>query len=271
MKRKKNIIIIFILLLIILLGLLIGLKILNNARKKRYVDERIYLANDEFIYMVSYIPHSLVSFESEVDAYFGNLVTVKDAISTILSPVFLRSYVNTYKMADLTDEIARKEFNDWYITDSIYLKSDIEKVLYKNYNVEFNFLDNIIDDKVKIISGGDNYITFVPTVVSNFLSINKLFISIDSSYATKNKAMIVEKAIFYMLEDDKYYIYKNSNVADKKNLIKTYDAKNKDGTSRNIEDIIKEDFQDYNYGFKHTYKQNDMGWYWHSTEFIRIN
>ena len=79
--------------------------------------------------------------------------------------------------------------------------------------------------------------------------------------------------MFAVLMDNKYYVYKNTNINDEQNVVKVYNMVDASGKSLEFEDIdlkIREDFQDYDYGFKHTYKKNDAGYYWYSTEFVKI-
>ena len=84
-----------------------------------------------------------------------------------------------------------------------------------------------------------------------------------------NELVIREKALFIVLKGNEYYIYENSNINSNQEPLKTYEYNNR--TLNDIADLLKEDFKDYNVEFKHTFKMNDSGYYWYSTEVVKNN
>jgi len=107
-------------------------------------------------------------------------------------------------------------------------------------------------------------------LVSDILSYGDVFISANDAYAINGEGIITERKVFIVKKNDKWYVYKNSNINNEDNIIKVYDN---NGISLNLNEIsekVKEDFKDYNYQFKHTYKKNKTGYYYYSTEFEEI-
>ena len=261
MKINKKVLIIIGLLFIILFGIFIGL---NKIKK----DNKVYLTPDEMINLMTYIPYSIAK-KSNVDAYNGNKIKVKDVLTTILSSSYLTlCSIKSYELNDITDEYTKKKFQDSGIQHGIFLKKDVKNVLHKNFNLDLDSLKNI-DDKVKIITVGD-YIAFSPVKTDDFMVLNKLFISLDSADATKNSVTLIERVLFFRSKDDKYYTYKNSNIAENDIIGEHYKTINgKEVTGSEMANMLKEETSGYKY--KHIFKKNDSGYYWYSTELIEDN
>lgn len=257
MKINKKILII-ILVCIVFFGIFIGL---NKIKKEK----EIYLTPEEMINLMTYIPYSIVK-ESNVDAYNGSKVKANDVITTILSSSYLTlCSIKSYELDNITDEYTKKKFQDSGIQYGIFLKEDVKNVLHKNFNLDLDSLKNI-DDKVKIITVGE-YIAFSPVKTGEFTVLNKLFISLDSSYATPNSVTFIERVLFFKSKDDKYYMYKNSNIAEN-DVIGVYHRviNGKTITGSDFANNLKEN--ECGYEYKHIFKKNDLGYYWYSTEMI---
>ena len=273
MKRRKKIIIIMAIILIFigLLVVFIGHKLLN---KEKYHHEKIYFTPDEIIELLSYVPNSIINTEFYNDAYYGEVVTSDDILPMILSPSLIGEYYDNYALK--VDENSKiKELLDKSNIKfaGIFKTYDLEEYLMKRYYLKLKFLRDITD-KIRIVKLGEGFSAIIQNDNSNFSILYKILISVDDAYAINEIGIITERVLFYEFKDNKYYVYKNSNIYDEKNIIKTYNAKDESGVELNANDIfnqIKEDFKSYNnVQFKHTYKKNGAGYYYYSTEMEEV-
>lgn len=262
MKQKKKL---FIVISIITMMLIIILFVILNKMKKENFnnnDNNIYLSNEQIIDLLSYVPNSSVKIKNYDNAYCGKKVTFSEISEAILSPIFMSNYTHIYKFEDINLQ------NSNIQVENIFLNTEINQYLMTHYNYDLGLLENV-NTEIDIINLNDEYTAFNDKKIDNIVFLPKVIISTFSSSVTKKDAIIIEKAVFYMSKDNKYYVYKNSNISND-NLIKIYDKIDKDGKKLdyNIFDKIKEDFVDYKGEFKHTFKKNKTGYYWYSTEFI---
>ena len=265
MKLNKRIIIATILIFCVLLIIFIEYKVLN---KKDNYGEKSNLTPDDIIELLSYIPYSLLNSNSYQNAYYGSKVTSENTLVVILSPILMNRYLNDYAKDNSNFQDKLQEYNMVY--GSVYSIKDVNNYLLKRYNLKLNNIKDI-SDKIKMVKLDDTYMAFSNVGNSNIRTILNTLLSVEDAYTIKDEAIITEKVLFYELKDKKYYIYKNTNISDDKNIIKIYDKIDENGKELSYTDIfnkIKEDFGDYQGTFKHTFKQNKTGYYWYSTEFI---
>ena len=272
MKRRKKIIIIVVIILIFssLLIVFMGHKLLN---KEKYHDEEIYLTPDEIIELLSYVPYSMINVKSYNDAYYGETVTSDNILPMILFPSLITEYYDNYAFKDNESSKFSESLKKNNIERaSIFKNSDIDEYLMKRYNLELDSLSDI-SEKIKIVKLDNAYTAITLTQNDNLSIVYKFLISVDEATSTTNSVTIKERVLFYIFKDNKYYVYKNSNIYDEVNLVKTYNAKDESGVeldANNIFNQMKEDFKDYNYQFKHTFKKNDTGYYYYSTEIEEV-
>ena len=269
-KRVISIIVIILLLIIVFTGF----KLLSNKSNKKNIekiDEEVTLDPDKVIDLLSYIPYTVFNVENYHDAYHGQLVNNNDISSTILSPLLVSYRYDNYGLKEQENTYFKKIMEkDNYGYVGIFKTNDIDKYLSKYYNLELNSIKNI-EDKIKIAKIDKTYTEIVQNKYYGYAIVYKSKISIEGVQATSSSAVIKEKIIFFTQKNDKYYAYKNTNIYDNQNIIKIYDTTDEDGNLLNSDDMInkiRNDFENYNYVFKHTFKKNKTGYYWYSTEFI---
>ena len=204
-------------------------------------------------------------------AYCGDKVTSEDILPVILSPILLSSYHEIYILdkSNIQDKLKKNNMEK----ATVYLTEGLEEYLIKNYNLKLTDIIDSGDERFKIKKLDNKYTAFLNKKAENFTLLIKVFLSVTDAYTIKDETIINERALFYELKDNKYYVYKDTGINNRKNFIKTYDKVGKDGKELSYNDIfekIKEDFKDYNYGFKHTYKKSDTGYYWYSTEYVEL-
>ena len=269
--KMKKLIITLIVIFIVLIMFFVGYKLIK--KETVYEEREIYLTADEIIDLLLYVPYSMINMESYNDAYYGDVVTSDSILSTILSPSLISGFYDNYAFDDNKsskfNELLKKNNIEYA---SIFKKNDIIEYLMKRYNFELDSLSDI-SDKIKIVELDNTYTAVALTERDNFSILYKYLISVDEAKGTTNSVAIKERSLFCLFKNDKWYIYKNTNISDENNIVKIYDNKNSNGNTLEFSDIdekIKEDFKDYNYQFKHTYRMNKTGYYWYSTEMLEI-
>ncbi len=269
-KRVISIIVIILLLIIVF----VGFKLLSNKSNKKnieIIDEEVTLDPDKVIDLLSYIPYTVFNVENYHDAYYGQLVNNNDISSTILSPLLVSYRYDNYGLKEQENSYFQKIMEkDNYGYVGIFKTNDIDKYLSKYYNLELNSIKNI-EDKIKIVKLDNIYTEIVQIKYYGYAIVYKAKLSLEDIHATSSSAVINEKIVFFTQKNDKYYVYKNTNIYDNQNIIKIYDTTDEDGKLLNSDDMInkiRKDINDHNYVFKHTYKKNKTGYYWYSTEFI---
>ena len=268
MKTKKKLTIASIILLVVIMVCILIITHLGNKIKLNLQSEEAKaLTPDNIIELLSYIPYSIINIDNYKAAYYGDKVTSEDAIPVILSPYLMSEYLDDYAKDSSNFENRLKELNMEY--SSVYLTKDIENYLKTRYNLKLNDIKDI-SDKIKIAKLDNKYTAFSIEGNNKLTLLFNTFLSVTDASYIDDGIMITEKTLFYTLKDDKYYVYKNTNVIDE-NIIKVYnkiDESRKELDYSDIIEKIKEDFKDYNGTFKHTYKKNNNGYYWYSTEFV---
>ena len=269
MKKNKKIIIISIIIMTILILITLIMVIFGNKIKVQS-EKKEAITPDEIIDMLSYIPYSYLNWNAYNNAYHGEIMTSKNILPMVLSTIFIDKKLPGYSIENIEDTSIKKEIQENNIHGNIYLNTDIDKYLISRYNINFNSI-NDEDNNIKITKIGNTYTSFSFVEFDKFTFTFKTLIMVVDAYATSNSAVITEKTLFYTTKDDKYYVYKNTNFNNEENIIKIYDKTDEFGNELNSNDInekIKEDFKDYKGEFIHTFKKNDTGYYWYSTEFV---
>ena len=264
MKNNKIFKIIIIVVIIIIIGF-IGYNCYKNLRgnenvtkkeiKKEVFDEK------ELNNIISYIPYSNATIGLYKDAYNGELTIINDVISMAYISSITGKLRESYSFKD-----NNKSYTDLLLKEQglknvlVYEVSFVNEQLAKKYNITLNSYD--VPDDIKIY-----YLNNELVVIQNDTTdISKQAkISLDGNFYESNGEIIYnEKAVFAVFKDNKYYIYENSSI--KGEPIKTYDYNNR--TLNEIASVIREDFKDYKTTFKHTFRKNELGYYWYSTEMV---
>ena len=271
MKKHKKIIIISIIIMTIAIFSALTMVIFGNKIKtKLQNDEKEALTPEEIITNLTYIPYSYLNWDIYNNAYHGETMTSEDILSMILSTIFIDKIIPGYSTKDIEYSNIKNEIEEKKIQGNIFLNTDIDNYLMTRYNLNLDSI-NDVSNKIKITKIDNIYTSFSAIEIGKFTFVFKKLISVTDGYATSSSAIITEKVLFYTLKDDIYYVYKNTNILKDENIIKTYnkiDENGKELSYSDIEEKIQEDFKNYRGVFKHTFKKNDTGYYWYSTEFV---
>lgn len=225
--------------------------------------------NSIFEQLITYIPFSIDTVGNYKDAYNGTFVTAMNVSAAILSSVVSGRYNESYtaKNGNTEDIITLLRENN-IDRGIVFLNEDINEFLMKRYNISFDSLDNS-SDNIKLITLNDKYSAFVTKTV-NSTQLNKVPIYYNT-YEENDDIIVLEKIVFVVLKNNKYYVYANSDISSDNEPIKMYEYTDDNGKLLDIDVIaqkIKEDLINYASYFKHTFKKNDAGYYWYSTEFV---
>ena len=232
----------------------------NNSRKQNEtIDKETY---EEII---SYIPYYLFSSGIYKDAYNGTLIKASNVEDTLIAKSIFGRYEESYtfKNGNTEEIITLLKNNNLSEKEVVYYKSDINNFLTKRYNVDLSMLKNL---SATITNLNNEYLTV--NIKSTFTPERS---KVTVSYITYNEGediIIYEKAVFVRTNtnDNKYYVYANSNINSKDLPIKIYDITDETGKRIDISEALTKDLTDYKTLFKHTFKKNGNGYYWYSTE-----
>lgn len=232
--------------------------------------QEVNLTPDNIMELLSYIPFSIVNFSNYKNAYYGNNMSIEQTLPIIIYTLFNDEKFNRFTVKNIEEEDLKKILEDNKNDAYYFLRTDVDEFLTKSYNQKITLL-NTFNDSIKVLDFGEKYMTFSFINYGEYVINVKTMLSLEQTKGDTTGVIFVEKALFTVLKSDKYYVYKNTNVDDEKNVLKVYDKVNEEGKTLDYVDIdakIKEDFKDYKSSFKHTFKKNDTGYYWYSTEFI---
>ncbi len=271
MKFNKKAIAIILITIILVLGIVLILIFGNkHANIKIYNNDKKKLTPEEIIDLITYIPFSYFNWDNYYNAYHGEKVTSEDIQPMILSTIFIDKVINGYNNENIENIEIKNMIDENNIENEVFLNTDINNYLMRRYNLNLNLIKDV-SDKINIINLGDKYTAFSSINAGKLTYALKDLIVVNDNYITSTEAIISEKVLFYNIKNDKYYVYKNTNFTDDSNIVKIYDNIDENGKvleNKDIDEKIKEDFKEYKGEFIHTFKKNDTGYYWYSTEFV---
>lgn len=270
MKNKK-VIKIIIIIVIVLLVCIIGFVFYNRKPdevNKDYKDDVTRIVNDEVALndLILSIPYSDSTMGIYKDAYSQDKTIINDVISLALASVNFRN--NSVISND-----DKKETIDFYLkeqgleNEKVFTKRFINEELVKKYDINLNTYD--APDDIQIFNINE------VTINNNYVVIKyekgdfykHLKTSLEMTINESNGQIVVnEKAVFIVLKGDTYYVYANTDINNGQEPLKTYSYDNR--SIYLMYDIVKEDFKDYNTVFRHTFRKNELGYYWYSTELV---
>ena len=230
----------------------------NQNISKESIDKKTYET------LISYIPYYLFSSGIYKDAYNGTLMKASNVEDTLIAKSIFGRYEESYtfKNGNTEEIITLLKNNNLSEKEVVYYKSDINNFLTKRYNVDLSMLKNL---SATITNLNNEYLTV--NIKSTFTPERS---KVTVSYITYNEGediIIYEKAVFVRTNtnDNKYYVYANSNINSKDLPIKIYDITDETGKRIDISEALTKDLTDYKTLFKHTFKKNGNGYYWYST------
>ncbi len=249
----------------------------KEEKEKEKEEEKIVLSDQEIKKYLSYVPFDNGTIETCAnpfddcphyydDAYSGNKETIDKINKEIL---LFNAYVNVpeYKFKDGEERPVHSgqiEGYDGKVAEKAYKKSDVEKYIKDAYNININDLPT----KISIPGGifylsGDYYLALDTNIGTYIDTKNNKNINYDIN---DNDLIINEEAIFipsnYPIGVN-YKVYANTNnLHSKVNALVDMESR---GFNKNYDDILS----NLKYTkFKHTFKKNDSGYYWYSTEVV---
>jgi len=273
MKDKKVIkivVIIVVLLLIAFIGFKLYKSFNNKNNNSNNIDD-IYdfkkITSDEksFNGLLNAIPYSNETMGVYKDAYSQDKTIINDVIGQAIISSFI-SYNKQYTTKDdMEDYIKFSAKNSGFEVEEVYKTDLINEMLFKNYNINLKTYD--VPDGIEMV---DLDLGYCAIKYDKKDSLKQAKITIEMPMTEINGEIIIkEKAVFVVLKGDTYYVYKDSNINDGQEPLKTFSSDNK--KIYEIHDLVKEDFKDYKTVFKHTFRKNEFGYYWYSTELVKNN
>ena len=268
--NKKRIIntisIIAIVLLIAFIGFLFynKFKSNNNNNSNGEIDDfKDIVSNEKKLNnLVSAIPYSNETIGLYNDAFSKDKSIIDDVIDQAIISSFI-NYSKQYTEKEEYEDLAKLLIkNQGIIVDKIYNANLINELLNKNYNINLKTYNKPYE--IEITNFDLGYCT-IKYNKNNSLNYSKILLD-NQIYELNEEIIMNEKAVFVVLEGDTYYVYPNSNIYNGQEPLKTFSSNNK--KIYEINDFIKEEFKDYKTVFKHTFRKNELGYYWYSTEVV---
>ena len=267
MKSKK------IMIIIIVLSIAVALTVVFMKKNKEKEDVKKFdMTMDEIIDVLSYVPHSLVTLGEYKDAYVGEKVLVQDIPTMILASVMIGRYYESYTAKNGNSVEYQNIIKKYDAAGSLmFLISEVDDFLMSHYNIKLSDLD-ISNTDITVMNINDTYLSFSQMKTVDTSLLYEILVGVDDVAVNEEETVITERKLFVTFSDNKYFVYETSNIGDQGLAVKTYDGVDKKGKVidfKVINKLIKEDFKDYKTLFKHTFKKNDTGYYWYSSELIK--
>ena len=253
----------------------------KEEKEKEKEEEKIVLSDQEIKKYLSYVPFDNGTVEICAnpfddcphyydDAYSGN----KETIDKINKEILLFSaYVNVpeYKFKDGEE---RPVHDAKYVGsegvkvtdfDKVFKKSDVEKYIKDAYNVSMSELPTRLSVPAGILylsSDGEYYITSYGRGAIYYKKDSK-----NVNYQINNGDLTITEEVVFIYDNAPleltYKVYANTlNLHNSQNELINITSR---GFNKNYDDILS----NLKYTkFKHTFKKNDSGYYWYSTEVV---
>ena len=250
---KKNTvlyIIITILLIIIAVGITYIIMdkndINNNPNENNNQEEQITLSEEELEEYLSYIPKDIIN--NEQNMYINPRTNDELPIETLLGAAL--NYADKY-----TNLRQETEYGDTFL----FSKNEINSLMKKMYNKEPVPLEDEIEYNCAIYSEYDNNYY----LQSGGCGIGQIHLrKIDSYQATEEELVIYEYAAYLEETEGADYV---AIIKDYINDEKAYLGMPCPDTENDFSCYFEESVGDFTL-YKHTFKKNDTGYYWYSTE-----
>ena len=269
MKDKKVTKILIIIAIVLLITFIVFLfynknrvKNSNNNKEDIYDFEKIVNNEKSYNELLSSIPYSNETIGLYKDAYSQDKTIINDIIEVAIISAFInysKQYTNKGEFEDLVNFNLK---NQGINVDKIYNKDLINELLNKNYNINLKTYD--IPSEIEITDFDFGYCT-IRYNKNNSLNYSKIMLD-NQIYELNGEIIMNEKALFVVLMGDTYYVYANSDINNGQAPLKSFNSNNK--KIYEIHNIVKDDFKDYSTTFKHTFRKNELGYYWYSTELV---
>ena len=244
----------------------------NNNEQNNNQEEQISLSEEELKQYLSYVPNELENMTSSV--YKQKITTLNTVdknllrnIALIISSECLNKEENNCPF-DTSVEIPIKIDLFPYYENNVATKyiplNYLNEILHKVYNYKLVNVENTVNAENIINAGGMGYIYqdgYFILVGGGSTSVKH--INLIENYEANNENLIIyEYATYFDPMENKlfdYYTEKETVIDDLLENI-TYEEK-----IIILKDYLKEHKDKFTL-YKHTFKKNDTGYYWYSTE-----
>ena len=269
MLNKKIVkpIIIIVCILLVLLFIILGLVFHNKPTKIDKKESTDITIDDKYINELSYsIPYSNNTMGVYKDAYSQDKTIINDVIGSAVITVTKTNFYDlvSNKKEDI-DHInyLLKEKN--LEGEKAYKLEYVNDLLTKRFNINLNTYD--IPNGVNIIHLNNDYSNYIVIQFEKKDVLKQLKSVIDMNvYELNGEIIMNEKAVFIVLKGDTYYVYANTDINNGQEPLKVYNYDNR--SIFEILESVKNDFKDYKATFRHTFRKNELGYYWYSTEMV---
>lgn len=240
----------------------------NNQDDK---EDKIALSAEEIEEYLSYVPFSygtLIENDTYDDAYLGKNVNINNINKNI---ILLNAYYNTkeYTFEKEEDMPLINGFGpgfDGNTASAYYKKEDIAATLKKRFNLNISK----VPTKVSIL-GGTLYLQndfYLSILSAGGVEYEKY--TIDYNYELINNDLIIyEESLFYTSRDllyEKNDIFTNTNDMHMNiNSVGYFEGTEYQNLDNDLQNYL-ENNKIQGSKYKHTFKKNDTGYYWYSTE-----